>query len=248
MPWKAQPDLHGTVERQFVRHSLVGDSVLPFLVRSSAHEAVIPWDGTTLEKTTGERLDLYPGLASWWRSATAAWENNKVAGSSLSLLDRIDYQRGLRDQLPGPAIRVVYSASGMYLAAGVLTDVDAVIEHKLYWGAVASVDEATYLVTILNSNALLRRIQPLQARGEHNPRDFDKYVWQAAIPLYDATDSRHQQLVEIGNTATAVAAAVELPDSSFQAQRRRVRQSLESHADLTEWDACVDQLLDAKVS
>ncbi len=94
-----------------------------------------------------------------------------------------NYQRGLQNQLPGPAIRVVYSASGMYLAAAVLTGHMAVIEHKLYWAAAATLDEATYLTAVLNSNVLLQIVQPLQARGEHNPRDFDKYVWQAPIPV-----------------------------------------------------------------
>jgi hypothetical protein len=148
--------------------------------------------GTSLEKTTGERLDLYPGLAVWWRQASELWEANKVTGSGLSLLGRLDYQRGLQNQLPGVPIRVVYSASGMYLAAAALTDPDAVIEHKLYWAAAASMDEATYLTAILNSTALLDIVQPLQARGEHNPRDFDKYVWRAPIPLYEPANSLHQ--------------------------------------------------------
>lgn len=243
-PWKAQPDLTGTVERQFIRHALVGDSVLPFLVRANAHEAIIPWDGTTLEKTTGDRLDLYPGLAAWWRAANDVWNAKKVAGSKLSLLDQIDYRRKLRDQLPGPAIRVVYTKSGMYLAAAVVDDPKVVIDHKLYWAAVSSLDEAIYLVTILNSSALLARIQHLQARGEHNPRDFDKYVWQAPIPLYDPDDDRHRRLVELGELAGAAASQVPLPDLTFQAQRRRVRQALEADPQLADWDSLVDEVID----
>jgi len=94
--------------------------------------------------------------------ASALWEQEKSAGSNLSLLDRLDYQGGLRNQLPGPAIRVVYSASGMYLAAAVVEDPMAVVEHKLYWAAAESMDEALFLVTVLNSNSLLRLVQPLQ--------------------------------------------------------------------------------------
>jgi hypothetical protein len=206
-------------------------------------EAVIPWDGTSLEKTTGDRLDLYPGLAAWWRQACELWEANKVAGSNLSLLGRLDYQKGLKNQLPGVHVRVVYSASGMYLAAAVLPDPRAVIEHKLYWAAAASMEEATYLTAILNSTALLEIVQPLQARGEHNPRDFDKYVWQAPIPLYEPADPLHQQLVEIGELAAKVAATVELPSQSFQALRRRVRTALAQADELAEWDAVVRRVL-----
>lgn len=243
-PWKDLPSLTGTVETQFLRPALVGDSVLPFRLRPP-QQAVIPWDGTTLDKTTGERLELHPGLAAWWRQASSLWEANKTTGSALSLLGRLDYQRGLQNQLPGPAIRVVYSASGMYLAAAVLTDQTAVIEHKLYWAAAASIDEATYLTAVLNSDALLQIVRPLQARGEHNPRDFDKYVWQAPIPLYDPANPLHQRLVALGQTAGEVAADVDLPQQSFQSLRRRVRAALTSSPALASWNQTVLELLNA---
>jgi len=92
------------------------------------------------------------------------------------LLGRLDYQRGLRNQLPCPTIRVVYTKSGMCLASGIVTDAKVVVDHKLYWATAENLDEARYLTAVLNIDALLRIIQPLQARGEHNPRDFDKYV------------------------------------------------------------------------
>lgn len=243
-PWKTLPSLAGSVERQFLRPTLVGDSVLPFRLRP-AREAVIPSDGTDLAKTTGERLDRYPGLAQWWRQASEVWNENKSAGSSMSLLEQVDYRHKLRDQLPGAPIRVVYTKSGMYLAAAIVDDPTMVIDHKLYWAAVANIDEATYLVAVLNSNALLQLIQPLQARGEHNPRDFDKYVWQAPIPLYDARDAAHQGLVELGRRAAEIAANVELPDQSFQALRRRVREAFDQSGLTEQWDASITALLTA---
>jgi hypothetical protein len=104
-------------------------------------------------------------------------------------------------------------------------------------------DEATYLTAILDSTALLDIVQPLQARGEHNPRDFDKYVWRAPIPLYEPANSLHQQLVEIGGRAAKIAATVELPNQSFQALRRRVRTALAQAEELAEWDAVVRRVL-----
>ncbi len=244
VPWKSLPGLSGSVERQFIQPTLVGDSVLPFRPRAP-QEAIIPWDGTSIEATTGERLDRYPGLAQWWREAADIWETNKSAGSTLSLLDRLDYQRGLQNQLPGSAIRVVYSKGGMYLAAAIIDNPAAVIDHKLYWAAVESLDEARYLVAVLNSGALLRIVQPLQARGEHNPRDFDKYVWQAPIPLYDAANPLHRELVEIAVAAEHLAQAVELPQQSFQALRRRIRNALDASGLTARGDQLVADLLAA---
>ena len=82
----------------------------------------------------------------------------------------------------------------MYFAAVIVDNPAAVIEHKLYWAAADSLDEARYLVAVLNSGTLRRFVQTLQGRGEHNPRDFDKYVWQAPIPLHNSADPLHRAL------------------------------------------------------
>lgn len=127
-PWKQLPDLSGSIERQFLRPVFVGDTVLPFRVRPAA-QGVIPWDGTDLRSTTTDRLDQYPGLAAWWRTAEKVWDRHRT--SERKLIDRWDYQRGLTSQLPSSQHRVVYSASGMYLAASYVDDPRAVVEHKL---------------------------------------------------------------------------------------------------------------------
>jgi hypothetical protein len=139
-------------------------------------------------------------------------------------VQRLDYRRGLSQQFPTPEHRVVYSASGMYLAAARLTDPRAVVEHKLYWGTAASVEEGRYVVAILNSDEVTKRVRPLQARGEHNPRDFDKYVWRIPIPLYDPTDERHQELATLAAEAENLVANLELPETvAFEVLRRRAR-------------------------
>lgn len=239
-PWKQLPDLTGSIERQFLRPVFVGDTVLPFRVRPAA-QGVIPWDGTDLRSTTTDRLDQYPGLAAWWRTAEKVWDRHRT--SERKLIDRWDYQRGLASQLPSSQHRIVYSASGMYLAAAYVDDPRAVVEHKLYWATVDGPEEGRFLTGVLNSDALLQLVRPLQARGEHNPRDFDKYVWRMPIPLYDPHRSLHRDLVDLAARAEQVAAAVELPAQSFQALRRRVRQALEADGVAADLDAAVRALL-----
>lgn len=171
------------------------------------------------------------------------WEANKNETTTLSLLGQIEYRNKLRDQLPGSPIRVVYSASGAYLAAAVVMDDAAVIDKALYWAAVESLDEARYLTAVLNSAELLRVIQPLQARGEHNPRHFDKYVWQAPIPYFDSSNSAHSQLVELAEEAENLASTVDLPAQSFESLRRRVRAELDANGLSAGIDALVEQIL-----
>lgn len=242
-PWKALPDLNGSVERQFIRPVHLGDTILPFR-DLPARLGVIPWDGHRLLHGGDERLDLYPGLATWWRRAEQVWDAHR-ASDTMTLLDRIDYQRTLRQQFPAGQHRVVYSKAGMYMAAARVKDPAAVIENTLYWASTSTAEEACYLVAVLNSDALLDLVRPLQSRGEHNPRHFDKYVFQIPIPLYDPDTPDHARLAEFGTRAEEVAASVDLPTVSFQAQRRRVREALALDGVSTEIDNAVRSLLAA---
>lgn len=232
--------IHGSVERQFIRSLYLGESIVPFRCLSPLR-SVIPWDGTRLLDCVDEELERFPGLARWWRDANAVWVTH--GSEQLSLKERLDYRRGLSRQFPVAAYRVVFNKSGMYLAAAVVDDPDAVIDHKLIWCAAASSDEAKFLTAVLNSTVVTNAVQYLQGRGEHNPRDFDKHVFQLPIPMYDARDGRHRRLVTLAGRAEYVASGVALAAVSFTAQRRQIRQALETEGVIAQIDAIVKLLL-----
>jgi len=240
-PWKELPALSGSVEKQFVRPVHLGDTILPFR-EQEPFLGVIPWDGRQLLQGSDDNIDLYPGFADWWRAAESSWNAHRT-NAKLSLLDRLNYQRGLASQFPAGEHRVVYTKGGMYLAAARVSDPNAVIDHKLYWAAASGIDEARYLTAILNSSALLELVRPMQARGEHNPRDFDKYVFRIPFPLYDADDVRHRRIVELAAIAEGVAANLEVPHASFQVQRRAIRTALEENGVSADIDTAVLALL-----
>jgi hypothetical protein len=122
----------------------------------------------------------------------------------------------------------------------------AIIEHKLYWASVASHDEARYLTAILNSTIVTAAVGPMQARGEHNARDFDKYVFQLPIPQYDHEDAEHARLVVLAKQAERVADATTLPDVRFERQRKYIRDALELDGVGTDINAIVKSLLDVR--
>jgi hypothetical protein len=244
-PWRELPPLDGIVESQFVRPLYLGDAILPFRCLSP-RSAVIPWDGQALLDSSNERLDYYPGLAAWWRRAEALWDTHRSSTTRLSLAKQLNYRGKLTQQFPAAPHRVVYSGSGMYLAAARVSDPSAVIEHALYWAAAADLDEARYLTAVLNSQALTELVRPLQGRGEHNPRHFDKYIFQIPIPLYDPEHETHRELVALAQIAEQVSAAVELPGGvSFQALRRRIRAAVEESGIGQTIDVLVSKLIRA---
>lgn len=244
-PWRDQAGLVHAVERRFIRPLHLGRTLLPFGMLSP-WLAIIPWDGAKLLSGDDPDLAKYPGLEAWWREAEALW--NKLRSSDrLTLIDRADYQHTLRNQFPTPTIRVVYSASGQYLAAATVTDTEAIIDSKLYWGACSSEAEARYLVGIMNSELVTALLGPLQSRGEHNPRDFHKIVFQLPIPRFDGANPVHLQISALSQQAQDLVASLDLPTSRrFEALRRDCRDALRSAGILGGLNETVRELLQDK--
>lgn len=226
-PWKHLPSLEGSVDRQFVMDVHVGDTLLPYRLLSP-RRAVIPADGGNVLDSADERLALYPGLYDWWRQAETLWTKHRLKSTKLNLREQLDYRNKLSDQLPVVSgnYRVVYNASGMYLAAAVVHDA-SIIEKSLYWCSTNSRAEARYIEAILNTEILTKRLRPLQARGEHNPRHYDKYVWQVPIPEFDASNELHIRVAALSEQAETIASEVALPlGRKFESLRRSVRQAI----------------------
>jgi hypothetical protein len=247
-PWRDLPSLSGSVEGQFIRPMHVGATIVAYRAREPERAVVPLVDGDLLDGQH-ERLDEFPGLATWWREAERTWEQNKSPSSRLSLRDQVDFQGKLHHQLPATQHRVVYTKSGQHLAACRLDDPAAVIDHKLYWAPAETVEEARYLVAVLNSQALTDAVAPLQARGQHNPRDFDMHVFALPFPIFEWHNEIHQALVELASIAEDVAAAVDIDLRwQFQKARRVTRETLRDHGIAGQIDAMVDQLLAESVA
>jgi hypothetical protein len=246
-PWKSLLSLEGVVETEFVRPVHLGSTILPFRQLEPV-QTVIPWDGNELLDGSNPKIDLYPGLAEWWRNAEQTWERSRGA-NRLSLTEQIDFRRKLTAEFPTAPHRVVYTKGGQYLAAARIDDSRVVIDHKLYWATATSLDEARYLTAILNASVLTALVAPLQSRGEHNPRDFDKYVWRLPIPLYSAESDTHRHLVAFAERAEHIAAETDVSvPRTFQAQRRMIREALHRDGVAGDIDALVSELLEACTS
>ena len=84
----------------------------------------------------------------------------------------------------------------------------------------------------------------MQSRGEHNPRDFDMLVWRLPIPLFEPAEAAHKVLVELAAKAEEIAAETDVSaHRTFQAQRRVIREALESQGVSQAIDALVVDLL-----
>jgi len=87
----------------------------------------------------------------------------------------------------------------------------------------------------------------MQARGEHNPRDIDKHIFQVSIPRYDAKDAAHVRLVALAEHAERIVAGIDLPMTRFELQRAYVRKALEDDGVSAGIDAIVKAILEMPI-
>jgi SAM-dependent methyltransferase len=230
-PWKHLARMDGVVEAEFVRPILLGECLLPYKTLDP-RTAILPILGDELLRSDEEKLHMFGGLADWWLRAEALWEEGRTS-PRLSLLERLNFRNGLGVQLSASPLRLVYSKSGMHLAAAIVSAPYQIIDHTLYWATIASREEGYYLCAILNNPYILALIRPFMAYGK-DERHIDKLVWNLPIPIFDKRNPDHQRLAEIGNSQRQAVADLSLGRGSFVILRQRVRAALLERPDTAE--------------
>ncbi len=242
-PWKSLAALRKPVESDFLRRLYMGESVAPFRVLAPLL-AVIPWEEETKRLLDGEAAQRagYPLLSRWLREAEGHWLEHRRR--PVTLVEELDHFGKLSAQLPGDALRVVYTTHGTLPAAGVIRDAAGVIEDTLYWFEPADLDEARYLSAILNSASTRRRIEHLQSRGQWGARHIVKLVLELPIPRFASGNRVHRALAEAAQRAEEVAAGVPLREGEhFGRARALIRKALAEDGVSGRIDRLVDRLL-----
>ena len=242
-PWKDLPSVRENVEAEFVRPLYLGESIAPYRPLEPVL-SVIPFD-----RETGRLLDAKAMQESgrrfiprWLRQAERLWSEH--GSGKQSFIEQIDYFNKLSAQLPTTPLRVVYTKAGSLVSAAIVRDQVALIDHKLYWASISSDDEARYLLSILNSEAVRSRIEQFQSRGQWGARDIDKVIFNLPIPSFDASLRIHQDLAAAGAIAERMANGVALREGEyFTRSRRKIREALADDGIASQIDALVETLL-----
>lgn len=135
----------------------------------------------------------------------------------MSIYERLDRVHGLTHQNPQAQYRVLYPMSATYLCAAVegcdkivfrirdqsILATGFLTDYKLFVFETDNEQEAFYLATLLNAPIIDNLIKPMQTRGLWGPRDICKKVLELPIPQFEAKNSTHRQLAELGKHCTA---------------------------------------------
>lgn len=246
-PWTTVEPPEGPVERCFVRRIALGESVAPYV---SLHfvTGVVPMDDGSVLSAASAEARGHRALAAWLQDAESKWNqhSNKAADGlpRITLTQTANHLQKLTAQATRWPIRVLYTKAGTRLSACWIEDDDIIVDHKAYWAAANSLEEAAYITAVLNTKIVLDRVRDLQPVGQRDPRDFDNLVWTLPIPEYDADDVIHTDLAAAALHAASIAAQVEFPTAAhFTSKRRLIRQALEADGVAETIERLVDALL-----
>jgi len=246
-PWTDVPPPEGPVERQFLRRIALGESVAPFRVLDLATGVVPMENGVILTASSAEGRG-HRGLAVWLRDTEAKWNEHSNKGVNgeprVTLEQSVNHLQKLTAQAERSPIRILYSKAGTRLSACWIEDDDVVADTSAYWSVANSIEEASYVSAIINTQLVLHRVKELQPVGQRDPRHFDNLVWTLPIPEYDPAEVLHVDLAAAALHAADVAARVDLPDAAhFTAKRRLIRQALTEDGVAEAIERLVDALL-----
>ncbi len=261
-PWKNLPltSFHEmTVESEHVFDIHLGETLAPYVTLNPL-KAVLPLRKTSLHIALKSDalggIDPYPlgeRVRDRWRTMARLWDENKKPNDGKSLVEQIDFFGKLGAQLERmrseeTGLRVAYAASGRPTAA-ILPDPIAIADHKLFWIPCESLDEANYLIAVINSEALYLAVSGLMPVGQFGPRALHKHLWRLPIPRFDAANHLHWEISAAGASASngAETALQELRQSrgavSVTIARREIRKWLASSTEGQLVESLIDKLL-----
>ena len=212
-PWKdlPLPELTGqTIESRHVYDVHLGETVVPYAMLEPL-KAILPVRHGEYEISTdkdgpgGIRLGgLDQRMRGRWQTVSTLWDSNKARANMLKLSGRLDFHRELSSQLDKRAriVRVVYTASGEPTAA-IVPDSEELVDYTLFWIDCNEIQEANYLLAIINSDALYQAVQPMMAKGQFGARHLQKHLWKLPIPEFDAGEPLHQAVADAGAAAAS---------------------------------------------
>ena len=216
-PWK-ELDLtaisNQTIERRHLFDVHLGETVAPYVTLEPL-QAILPLKQGefTIPADANGTGGIRPGglertMREPWQTVSSLWDDNKGGVNNLNLSERIDYHRELTSQLewqkaPGERPnRWVYTSAGQPTAA-ILTDNTALVENVLFWIPCRNIDEANYLLAIINSTALYKTVASLMPKGQFGAPHLHNHLRKLPIPEYDGEQKLHSTIAAAGATAAA---------------------------------------------
>ena len=215
-PWSKLGTLGGIVPERWVRDCVSTDDLMPYILPTTT-SCILPLDAG--------RWDPDRGKNGLWRDAWDSYAGNHGSGkyTPRTLEDQLDFSGKLFAQFGRTGHSVVYNTAGDNLYAARLRDNGHIALSQLFVVPCRSEDEALFLASILNAEAML----PAFRGARQSDRHFVTHIWRAVpIPRYDRSDSMHRRLASLAGRAERVASQAHDPGATLQKNRIAIKKAL----------------------
>jgi hypothetical protein len=216
--WKGKL-LSGRMEGTLLYRTAISRNVLPFCLISPplvALPALVESKQGTDRFVMASADDLfssgYTNASGWFDRATKTFDKYKGEAyrkNDMTLLKRLDYQRGLTAQSPDARYLVLYTSSATDASAVVIDrqgfDLPFIADHKTYWCEVRTMNEAHYVAAFLNSGYANEAIKDFQSQGLFGERDIHKLIVMLPLPAFNSKMEDHARVAELGKACARIA-------------------------------------------
>ena len=157
-----------------------------------------------------DTVQLDTRMRARWNTMMSLWDTNKGKNDKKSLYQRLNYHNIFTSQLAwirntgDRPVRIVYAGHGAPTAT-LVTDDKAIVDYTLFQVTCTNLDEAYYLLAIINSETLASVVNQFMPKGLFGSRDLHKHLWKLPIPEYNPNDTDHIDLSRLGRRATVEA-------------------------------------------
>ena len=209
--------IRAEVESQFIFSTIIGTDLVPFVhkpFRRVVLPAIAESDRYSVIGAEQARTGGNQGLSEWLESAEEMWGRTDTRIDNI--YDQVNYRKKVARQKSNARYRILTPSNGTNVVSAIvdtgamndsslLPSEGYIADQKTKYYETDDEDEAYYLLSVLNSNIINDSIKNLQSRGDFGPRDIHKLPYQFPIPLFDADNSDHIRLVELGRVAEEIA-------------------------------------------
>ena len=213
--------LEGVVHDDHIFDVYMGECIAPYIALDPL-KAALPVHRPTLvmplnhddcdgDKHGACRLEigsLHDSMRRRWEKAADMYRQVHKGQPIEDLYKSLNHLNKLTSQLEylqgaitdGGKVRLAYTSAGRPTAT-IIKDDHVILENALFQTVCRSEDEAYYVLTVINSNALAAATAPFMPKGLYGARHFHKHGWKLPIPRHDAEDPLHVRLSELGTVA-----------------------------------------------
>lgn len=214
--------ISGRMEGELLFRTAISKNVLPFCLIDPplvALPVLVQSENGDDQYVMATPDDLFTAghtnASSWFDQATTIFEKFKSEAyrkSDMTLLKRLDYQRGLTAQAPDARYLVLYTSSATDASAVVIDrrsfDLPFLADHKTYWCEVRTLNEAYYVAAFLNSGYANGAIKDFQSQGLFGERDIHKLIVMLPLPAYNGKNEEHLRVAELGKVCSKIAQSI----------------------------------------